>query len=101
MRPELTRLHWIEQHLLGHSAPTEAAAWRLNLLLDPDLAADARAQQALYVGLRAAGRQQLRRELTALHVQLYGPYRSMGTRLANGLAAARAWWHGRSRLRGR
>ncbi len=101
MRPELTRLHWIEQYLLGSPAPAATAAWQLQRVLDPELAADAAAQQQVYAGLRAAGRQQLRRELRTLHAQLYGPRRSVATRLANGWAAARAWWLGASWQRSR
>lgn len=72
MRPELARLQRIEQHLLG--APTaHEAAWQLEVLLDPELGADAAAQQQLYAGLRLAGRQQLHQELLQIHRQLYGP----------------------------
>ncbi|RTQ46888.1 hypothetical protein EJV47_21190 [Hymenobacter gummosus] len=73
MRPELTRLQLIEQHLLGPATPADASAWQLQTLLDPDLAADAAAQQQLYAGLQLAGRQQLRQELQLIHRQLYGP----------------------------
>ena len=74
MRPELARLQRIEQHLLG-PAPTAdaAAAWRLQQLLDSELAADTEAQRQLYQGLQLAGRQQLRQELQAIHRQLYAP----------------------------
>ena len=68
MRPELARLHLIEQHLL-HGPVGD---WPLRLLLDGELAADTAAQQQLYDGLQLAGRQQLRRELAALHQRLYG-----------------------------
>jgi hypothetical protein len=70
MRPELLRLQFIEQHLLA--APSAAADWATHLLLDPDLATDIEAQRQLYAGLHAAGQQQLRRELNAMHAQLYG-----------------------------
>lgn len=80
MRPELTRLQRIEQHLLGPAPTAEAAAaWQLHTLLDPELTADAETQQRLYQGLRQAGRQQLRQELQTIHHQLYGP-------------AAAGWW---------
>ncbi|WP_310393042.1 hypothetical protein [Hymenobacter sp.] len=72
MRPELERLLLIEQQLLGTPAALPVADWQLRLLLDGELHADAVAQQRLYAGLRAAGRQQLRRELMAIHVRLYG-----------------------------
>ena len=73
MRPELERLHLIEQQLLQGSAALPAEEWHLRQLLDGELAADAEAQQQLYYGLRLAGRQQLRRELRLLHAQLYAP----------------------------
>jgi len=73
MRPDLERLHLIEQQLLGGPAALPAAEWHLRQLLDGDLAADAEAQQQLYHGLRLAGRQQLRHELQLIHAQLYAP----------------------------
>jgi hypothetical protein len=73
MRPDLTRLQRIEQHLLLPATPAETAAWQLQTLLDPELAADTAVQQQLYAGLRQAGRQQLRQELQLIHHQLYGP----------------------------
>ena len=74
MRPELERLHRIEQQLLNGPAALPAADWQLAQLLDGELAADAAAQQQLYHGLRAAGRQQLRRELRQIHGRLYGDW---------------------------
>lgn len=71
MRPELERLRYLEQHLLGQ-LPASAPAWAVQVLLDPELAADAAAQRQLYQGLRLAGRRQLRQELKAIHQQLYG-----------------------------
>ncbi|OON66465.1 hypothetical protein [Hymenobacter sp. CRA2] len=75
MRPELTRLARIEQHLLQPNppSPAESAAWQTECLLDPELQADAEAQQQLYQGLQLAGRRQLRRELQGIHHRLYGP----------------------------
>jgi len=73
MRPELERLSLIEQQLLNGPAAVPAAEWQLRLLLDGELPADAAAQQQLYRGLRAAGRRQLRRELSAIHTRLYAP----------------------------
>ena len=71
MRPELERLHLIEQQLLQTPAALPAAEWQLRQLFDGELAADATLQQQLYHGLHLAGRQQLRRELQAIHAQLY------------------------------
>ncbi|MDO7885916.1 hypothetical protein [Hymenobacter cheonanensis] len=73
MRPELERLLRLEEQLLNGPAAVPATEWQLQLLLDPDLQADAKAQQRLYAGLRAAGRRQLRSELAAIHARLYGP----------------------------
>lgn len=71
MRPELERLHFIEQQLLNSPAALSGEEWRLRLLLDGELHADTVAQQRLYQGLHLAGRRQLRRELVALHTRLY------------------------------
>jgi len=71
MRPELDRLHRIEAQLLGQPQPAGAPDWQVQRLLDAELDADAQAQRQLYVGIRAAGRRQLRAELNAIHAQLY------------------------------
>ncbi|WP_210514480.1 hypothetical protein [Hymenobacter terricola] len=71
MRPELERLHLIEQQLLQGPAALPSSSWRLRQLLDGELAADTLAQQRLYHGLRLAGRQQLRHELRLIHARLY------------------------------
>ena len=88
MRPELERLHLIEQQLLRGPAALPAAVWHLRQLLDADLATDAAAQQQLYDGLRRAGRRQLRHELRLIHAQLYAP------RLPGWLAWLRRRWAG-------
>jgi hypothetical protein len=73
MRPELERLHLIEQQLLPGPAALSAAEWQLRQLLDGDLATDIEVQQQLYHGIRLAGRAQLRHELHLIHEQLYAP----------------------------
>ena len=75
MRPELERLHLIEQQLLNTPAALPAEDWQLRQLFDSELAADTEAQQQLYHGLRQAGRQQLRQELRLIHARLYGGWR--------------------------
>jgi hypothetical protein len=70
MRPALERLLHLENYLLGRPTAADAARWQLQLLTDPELAADADAQRQLYQGLREAGRQQLRRELDLIHARL-------------------------------
>lgn len=72
MRPELERLHLIEQQLLNTPAALPAEDWQLRQLFDSELAVDAEAQRQLYHGLRLAGRQQLRQELRQIHERLYG-----------------------------
>ena len=72
MRPDLKRLHLIEQQLLGTCAALPAHEWHLRQLLDAALALDAAAQQQLYQGLRRAGRRQLRHGLWLLHARLHG-----------------------------
>lgn len=86
MRSELERLQLIELQLLPGPAALPAAEWHLRQLLDGELAADAEAQQQLYLGLRRAGRQQLRHELRQLQERLYAP------RATNWLAWLRCWW---------
>lgn len=86
MRPELERLHLIEQQLLRSPAALPAAEWHLHQLLDGELAADIKAQQQLYDGLRRAGRQQLRHELRLIHERLYA------TRASGWLTWLRRWW---------
>jgi hypothetical protein len=76
MRPELERLHLIEQQLFNDPAALPAEDWHLHQLFDGELAADTEAQRQLYHGLRLAGRQQLRQELHQIHAQLYGGWRS-------------------------
>lgn len=73
MRPELERLHLIEQQLLNGPAFLPAEDWHLHQLFDGELEADAEAQRQLYHGLRRAGRQQLRQELHQIHARLYAP----------------------------
>jgi hypothetical protein len=86
MRPELERLHLIEQQLLQTPAALPTAEWQLRQLFDGELATDADLQQQLYHGLRQAGRQQLKRELCTIHAQLYdSPGRCW-------LAALRSYW---------
>ncbi|TGE21352.1 hypothetical protein E5K00_13765 [Hymenobacter aquaticus] len=67
MRPALERLRRLEHHLLGRPTAAEAAQWQVQLLTDPELAADADAQRQLYHALREAGRRQLRQELELIH----------------------------------
>ena len=94
MRPELDRLQFIESQVLAGTA--SAADWQHQLLLDPDLAADAQLQQRLYQGLRVAGREQLRRELLAIHVRLYGRPEGWWQPLLRRLAGSlRDWLGGR------
>ena len=81
MRPELERLHLIEQQLLNGPAALPAEDWHLRQLLDGDLAADAEVQQQLYHGLRRTGRQQLRQELRTIHARLYNGWRGWLRRL--------------------
>jgi hypothetical protein len=81
MRPELERLRLIEQQLLHGPTALPAEDWQLRLLLDGELAADTATQRQLHLGLRQAGRRQLRRELAGIHARLYGPPASPWARL--------------------
>jgi len=75
MRLELEQLRLVEHQVLGNPSAADAAAWRARLLADPELQADVEAQQQLYRGLQAVGRQQLRQELATIHAKLYPPRR--------------------------
>jgi hypothetical protein len=88
MRPELERLHLIEQQLLHTPAALPPDEWHLRQLFDPELAHDTAVQQQLYHGLRRAGRQQLRRELRQIHAGLYA------SRPSGWFARLRRWWAG-------
>lgn len=86
MRPELERLHLIEQQLLQTPAALPADEWRLRQLFDGELTLDTAAQQQLYHGLRRAGRRQLRQELRLIHAHLYA------ARPDGWFARLRRWW---------
>lgn len=86
MRPDLERLRLIEQQLLQTPAALPAAEWQLHQLFDGELAIDTDLQQQLYRGLHQAGRRQLKRELRAIHTQLYN------SPTPGWLAALRSCW---------
>ena len=93
MRPELERLQRIELHLLGSPCPAQANEWAVQQLLDAELEVDTEAQQRVYQGIYVAGRRQLRRELEAIHEQLYQPRPGRWRQLTNGgLQAIRTGW---------
>jgi len=71
MRPQLERLQRIEHYLLHKPTPEQVADWRVQALLDADLASDTELQRRAYQSIHLAGQQQLRRELAAIHQQLY------------------------------
>ena len=54
MRPELERLQRIERHSRGEAPPEEGPEWNVQLLLDPDLRADAEAAAELCAHRRLA-----------------------------------------------
>lgn len=95
MRPTLRRLQYIENYLWGRLSPPQTADWNTQRLLDAELDADTRAQQALYQGLYAAGRQQLRHELNSIHEQLYGPPGSTWATVPTRLSQLARRWLGR------
>lgn len=95
MRPELERLLRIERQLRGPAS----ADWPLQLLLDPELAADAEAQRQLYHGLHLAGQRMLRDELRVIHQQLYGGPGGWTRALVGGLRTLLSRRFGRQRPR--
>lgn len=72
MRPELTIIELLD-HYLHHRLPeTDRMEVDVQLLWDQHWQQQLRAQQVAYQALRLAGRQQLRRELGAMHTRLFG-----------------------------
>jgi hypothetical protein len=71
MRPQLQELAYIDAYLHG-SLPEEAQMEaEIRMLWDQEWKCNVQQQQLAYQGLRQAGRQQLRRELNAIHDRLF------------------------------
>ena len=72
MRPELEELQLLE-HFLGGRLPAEKEQeMEIRLLWDQEWQQQVAQQQLAYHAIRAAGREQLRQEIRAIHQKLFG-----------------------------
>ncbi len=72
MRPELEEVQLLEAYLRGSLSEEQRIDVSVRLLWNPDWQQKLAAQKLAYQALRLAGRQQLRRELDAIYVRLFG-----------------------------
>ena len=72
MRPELEEVQLLEAYLHGTLPEEQRIDVSVRLLWNPDWQQKLAAQKLAYQALRLAGRQQLRRELDAIYVRLFG-----------------------------
>jgi hypothetical protein len=72
MRPQLEEIRLLEDFLNGRLSESQCMEVEVRLLWDRNWQAALANQQTAYQALRLAGRQQLRRELKAIHAQLFG-----------------------------
>ncbi len=72
MRPELEEMQLLEGYVQGTLVEEQHINVSIRLLWDRLWQRNLAAQQTAYQALRLAGRQQLRRELNAIHTRLFG-----------------------------
>ncbi len=72
MRPQLEEIRLLEDFLNGRLPESQRIEVEVRLLWDRNWQAALASQQRAYQALQLAGRQQLRRELKAIHTQLFG-----------------------------
>jgi len=72
MRPLLDEVQLLEHYLTGTLPEDQQLDVAVRLLWDQDLQQKHAGQQLAYKALRLFGRQQLRAELDAIHVRLFG-----------------------------
>jgi hypothetical protein len=72
MRPELEEMQLLENYVQGNLPEEQHIQVSVRLLWDRLWQRNLTAQQTAYHALRQAGRQQLRRELNAIHSRLFG-----------------------------
>jgi hypothetical protein len=80
MRTLLTEVQQIENHLLHRNEPGDALVFEARLLLDKDLSGKAMLQSKAYAFINFHGRRQLKRELEAVHQQLFTSPKHQGFR---------------------
>ncbi len=71
MRTSLNEIQQIEAYLQGRLQPAEALLFRAKLLLDPALRLNLRGQKQAYLLLKRYHRHKLKKELSAVHEQLF------------------------------
>ncbi|MBN8822850.1 MULTISPECIES: hypothetical protein [unclassified Spirosoma] len=72
MRPLLTEVQLLENYLKGTLPEDQQLDVEIRLLWDQDVQQKLANQQLAYKTLRLFGRRQLRAELEAIHVRLFG-----------------------------
>ncbi|RRB07295.1 hypothetical protein [Larkinella rosea] len=72
MRPELEEVQLLESYLQGNLSEEQSLDVSVRLLWNQEWQQKLAAQKLAYQALRLAGRQQLRRELDAIYVRLFG-----------------------------
>ncbi|HEY8929732.1 MAG TPA: hypothetical protein VIM55_11105 [Mucilaginibacter sp.] len=75
MRTSLLETEQIEAHLLQRSAPAHALLFDAKLLLNDDLADKLNWQKATYTVIKNYGRNQLKKEIEAVHQSLFSEAR--------------------------
>jgi hypothetical protein len=71
MRPALAEIKTLEDFISGTLPEENRQEVEIRLLWDQDFQQQAALQKLAYRALREAGREQLRRELKAIHVSLF------------------------------
>lgn len=72
MRPLLDEVQLLEDYLKGTLSEDQQLDVAVRLLWDQDLQKKLTRQQLAYKALRLFGRRQLRAELEAIHIRLFG-----------------------------
>ncbi|QHT68563.1 hypothetical protein GXP67_18890 [Rhodocytophaga rosea] len=72
MRPELEDIQLLEAYLHHTLDENKRIEVEIRLLWDQEWQQKVALQKSAYLALRQAGRQQLRRELQAIHTRLFG-----------------------------
>jgi hypothetical protein len=80
MRTSLLETEQIETHLLHLSEPGDALLFEARLLLEPELEDKMRWQQKTYQLVRKYGREELKKEIEAVHQQLFAEQQHLSFR---------------------
>jgi len=80
MRTSLIETQQIEAHLMHLSEPGDALVFEARLLLEPELSDKMRWQKETYTIIRQYGRDELKKEIEAVHQQLFTEPKHAGFR---------------------